>query len=277
MGTVYWAILGSPNAGKSSIVNGLVQAPWFGVSPKAQTTRKRLHGVVTSEQKNEQAVIMDTPGYHFFPGPLNDSMRKEIWEGLQESDHALLIIRSSEIWSQSLDDLLEFAGKKLRAVLLNCDSRYNPETLAKIPAHLPILSASPDQRMGELREFLWSFSDPEAPNLIDQDQVALESVRDLITEIGRAVLLDSLEREVPYETAIQIRQMDENEGRIYIDLVLNRKSHKPIVVGERGYKITAIREEFKRRLKKLLPKVELHLFVRVEPDWIKNKSKEFGF
>jgi GTP-binding protein Era len=272
------AIVGRPNAGKSTLINALVGAKVSIVTAVAQTTRNRILGVVN--RPDAQIVFMDTPGIHKPISHLNNQMMRYVRAALEDRDLALLIVDASAKFGKgdefALSLLKEYAPKTI--LLLNKIDR-----LAK-PRLLPLID-----RYSKLHEFeeiipisarggdgLQVLLDatvkllPEGPPLFPPDIYTDQPERFLAGEIIREKIIQQTQQEMPYVTAVLVDEFKESKTitRIRSTIVVERESQKPIVIGAGGQRIKQIGTAARLELEKLFPpKVFLELFVKVQPNW----------
>lgn len=280
-GTV--ALLGRPNAGKSTLVNALVGEVVAIVSEKPQTTRHRLTGVLTEERG--QIVLFDLPGVHRPLHRLNVTMMHVVRDTVAEVDAVVQLFDASQApgaGERFVVDLL--AGSETPVVLVpnKLDLGEARERLAErvawYQAQRPYAAVAPvsalsGEGLADLRATLFSLL-PEGAPLFDPSQPVVQSERFYVGELIREAMLAHLERELPFVTAVHVRAFEEEERprgallRIFADLVVERESQKAIVVGRGGRTVKAIGTAARERIERLLgARVFLDLQVRVEPRW----------
>lgn len=272
------AVVGRPNAGKSTVINALVGEKVSIVTAVPQTTRNRILGIVN--RPGAQIVCMDTPGIHKPLSRLNEQMMAFVRQALEERDLALLIVDASVPFGKGdqfvLNLLKEYQPKTILAL--------NKIDLIKKPRLLPLMD-----RYSKLLDFeeiipisalggagLSEITDaiiqrlPEGPQYFPPDTYTDQPERFLAGEIVREKIIRHTRQELPWATAVLIDRFEEGEmlTRIYATIVVERESQKPIVIGEGGKMIKRIGTEARRELETLFPpKVFLELHVRVEPEW----------
>ena len=275
------AVVGRPNAGKSTLVNRLVGQKIAIVTSKPQTTRNRIQGIVTKPQG--QIVFIDTPGLHEADSALGRQMMQEVAAALEGIDVLLLMVDASRMHSQADDLLLEkakrFRGKTILA-LNKVDRLPKPKLLPLIEAFaksfefaaiLPISALKGDGCEGLLDEIMKQL--PEGEPYFPEDQVTDQPERFLAAEIIREKAIQVMYHEVPYAL---IEKYEESPKLLRIEVVMNveRDSQKKILIGHKGEMLKKIGTEARKELESILgSKVYLGLFVKVAPDWRENPQK----
>ena len=273
------AVIGAPNAGKSTLVNAMVGQKVAIVSNKAQTTRARLLGVAL--QDKVQIILADTPGIFAPKRRLDRAMVAAAWEGAHEADAILLVVDSVKQRRHELEPLLE--GLKDRPerklLVLNKVDASKKEPLLALAQELTeavgfdevfFVSALSGDGVSELKTHLARMM-PEGPWHYPEDQVSDASERLLACEITREQLYRQLHEELPYDSAVRPESYTHRKDgsiEIHQQIVIARDSQKAIVLGKRGSKIQAIGEEARKELSEILgAKVHLFLHVKVEENW----------
>ncbi len=278
------AILGRPNAGKSTLVNRLAGQKIAIVTSKPQTTRNRIQGIVTKPQG--QIVFIDTPGLHEADSALGRQMMQEVAAALEGIDVLLLMVDASRIHPHADDLLLEkakrFRGKTILA-LNKVDRLPKPKLLPLIDvfakafefaAILPISAlhgAGCDELLEEILKQL-----PEGEPYFPEDQVTDQPERFLAAEIIREKAIQVMYHEVPYALAVLVEKYEETPKLLRIEAVMNveRDSQKKILIGHKGGMLKKIGTEARKELEAILgSKIYLGLFVKVAPDWRENPQK----
>ena len=288
------AVLGAPNAGKSTLVNALVGQKVAITSPKAQTTRARLLGIALAENaagqppRNEptQIVLADTPGIFAPRRRLDRAMVNAAWEGADEADAILLVVDPIKQRRHELMPLIETLAQRpeRKILVINKVDASKKEALLVLAQDLDaqakfdeifFVSALTGDGVDELKAHLASLM-PEGPWLYPEDQVSDASQRLLAAEITREQLYLQLREELPYDSAIRPEAYVERpDGSVEIrqQIVLGRESQKPIVLGKGGARIKAIGEAAREELSKLLgQKVHLFLHVKVQENWAEDRE-----
>ena len=272
------ALVGRPNAGKSTLINALVGAKVSIVTAVPQTTRNRILGVV--HRPEAQVVLMDTPGIHRPLSRLNEQMMRFVRQALEERDLAILIVDAAEKFGRgdqfAIDLLKEYGPRTILA--LNKIDRVPKRSLlplidryAKLHDFEEIFPIS--ALKGEaLEEMLGAIIDrlPEGPSYFPEDIYTDQPERFLASEIIREKVISQTRQELPYVTAVLLDSFEESETMTSIraTIVVERNSQKPIVIGAGGQRIKQIGTEARIELERLFPpKVFVELYVRVEPNW----------
>ena len=279
------AIVGRPNVGKSTLLNRLLGQKLAIVSPKPQTTRSRILGVVT--RPHAQVALLDTPGLHSARGGLNERLVEQALRTLAEADVALFLI---EAGSPAIDtatrkalDQVKAARKPTLLVINKIDAVPRPQLLPLIDrwrrehdfSEVYPLSALTGENVDGLFDAA-ARQLPEAPAMFPGDVWTDVPERDLCGELIREQILRQTEQEVPYSAAVIIEGFDESERevgprglvRIAATVLVERESQKAIVVGRGGARLKEIGTRAREQIEKLLGcKVFLELHVRVEKDW----------
>jgi GTPase len=278
------AIIGRPNAGKSTLLNRLVGQKVAIVTSKPQTTRNRIQGIVTRPQG--QIVFVDTPGLHEASTALNRQMMREVAAALEGIDVLLMMVDASRTLPHADSLLLEkgsrFAGKTILA-LNKTDRVPKPKLLPLMDAFaqafpfaalVPISAKRGDGCQPLLDEILKQL--PEGEPFFPEDQVTDQPERFLVGEIIREKAIDLTYHEVPHALAVIIDQFEESPKllRIHATLHVERDSQKKILIGHKGEMLKKIGTAARKELEALLgTKIFLEMFVKVVPDWRENPQK----
>jgi GTP-binding protein Era len=277
------AVIGAPNAGKSTLVNALVGQKVAIVSAKAQTTRARLMGIALEEtsQARTQIILADTPGIFAPKRRLDRAMVAAAWEGTSEADAILLVVDALRKKREGLEPILEsLANRPERKLLVlnKVDASAKEPLLAlaeelagKVPfEEVFFVSALTGDGVPELKARLAALM-PEGPWHFPEDQVSDASERLLAAEITREQLYRQLHDELPYDSAVRPEAyVQRKDGSVEIrqQIVIARESQKSIVLGKRGARIKAIGEAARKELSELLGQtVHLFLHVKVDENW----------
>ena len=279
----YVAIVGRPNAGKSTLINALVGTKVSIVTPEAQTTRNRILGIVN--RPDAQIVFMDTPGIHRPLSRLNEQMMTFVRQALSERDLVLLIVDASERFGRgdafALQLLKQYAPRTI--LLLNkIDVIAKPRLLPLIDQYSKLhefeeiipISARAGSGLEAVMEAVLKCL-PEGPQYYPVDMYTDQPERFLASEIIREKVIAHTRQELPYVTAVLIDDFEEGKTitNIHATIVVERDSQRPIIIGAGGQQIKQIGTEARKELEKLFPpKVFLELFVKVEPHWRDNQA-----
>jgi GTP-binding protein Era len=272
------AVVGRPNAGKSTLVNALVGTKVSIVTAVPQTTRNRILGIVN--RPSAQIVLMDTPGIHRPLSRLNEQMMTFVRQALTERDLAVLIVDASERFGHgdefAVGLLKEYAPRTILA-LNKIDRIKKPQLLPLIERYSQLynfeeimpISALRQEGLTELLDAIVGLL-PEGPQYFPPDMYTDQPERFLASEIVREKVILHTRQELPYATAVVIDHFEEGESitRIHASIVVERESQKPIIIGSGGDMLKQIGSEARRELERLFPpKVFLELYVKVEPHW----------
>ncbi len=277
------AVLGAPNAGKSTLVNRLVGAKVSIVSAKVQTTRNRVLGIV--RQGPAQIVFIDTPGIFKPRRRLDRAMVASAWEGARDSDAILLLVDSGLCIRKGLDrdtkNIIDgLRERKSEAVLvLNKVDKANKDKLLALAGELNdeglfsavfMISATKGDGVGDLMDYLAAGA-AEGPWHFPEDQISDQPERFIAAEITREQLYHQLHQELPYATHVETEKWeDRKDGSIRINQVIfvEKASQKGIVLGNKGARIKSIGEKARKELEDLFGcRVHLFLFIKVRSDW----------
>src|SRR6202158_5984767 len=280
------AVVGRPNAGKSTLVNRLVGQKIAIVTSKPQTTRNRIQGIVTKPQG--QIVFIDTPGLHEADSALGRQMMQEVAAALEGIDVLLLMVDASRMHPHADDLLLEkakrFRGKTILA-LNKVDRLPKPKLLPLIDsfskafefsAIVPISALKGSGCDGLLDEIMKQL--PEGAPHFPEDQVTDQPERFLAAEIIREKAMQVMYHEVPYALAVVVEKFEELPKLLRIEAVMNveRDSQKKILIGHKGQVLKKIGTEARNELETIFDvKIYLGLFVKVVPDW-RGKPPQVG-
>jgi len=279
------AIVGRPNVGKSTLLNRLLGQKLAIVSPKPQTTRSRILGVVT--RPGAQVALLDTPGLHAARGGLNARMVQQALQTLDGADAALFLI---EAGSPGIDAAMRKALEQVKAarkptllVINKIDALPRAQLLPLIDrwrrehdwTEVYPLSALTGENVEGLLDAVARHL-PEGPPLFPEDKWTDVPERDLSAELVREQILHQTEQEVPYSAAVVVEEFDESERavgprgltRISATVLVERDSQKAILIGRGGARLKEIGTKARQQIEKLLGcKVFLQLHVKVEKDW----------
>ncbi len=282
------ALLGPPNAGKSTLLNRLLGEKLAIVTAKPQTTRSRILGILTLP--GAQLMLHDTPGLHESASRLNTVMNESVAEAIRDCDVGVLLMDRSRGWTPIHDRLLtdlRASRKPFVLVGTKSDLRDHPE-LAWPPAPLAkdesavSISGLTGQGVPELIETLVQTL-PESPALYPEEELTDRPLRWLCGELIREAVFQCLEQELPYAMAVEVVDFDESRRDrvvIHANLLVERDSQKRIVVGSGGRTVKGIGMRSRKAIEALLgTRVHLQLFVKVDPKWLKSAQRihELGY
>jgi len=282
--TAMVAIIGAPNAGKSTLVNQLVGLKVAIVSHKVQTTRARMMGVVT--ENDTQLVLIDTPGIFKPKRRLDRAMVAAAWGGLDDVDAAVLLIDAVKGLDDNTRDIIaSLKSRTLKALFLclnKTDALKQPEKLLQLteeithslePAACFMISALTGDGVEDLRQAL-SACAQKTPWLFPEDQVTDVNYQLLAAELTREQIYARLHQELPYALSVETEDWRIEKQRIFIRQVIlvSRDSQKGIVIGKGGSQLKTIGSEARKGMEALFErKVHLELFVKVEPRWSEDR------
>ncbi|SBV94808.1 GTPase Era [uncultured delta proteobacterium] len=287
------AIMGPPNAGKSTLLNALLGQKVAIVTPKAQTTRNRITGILSGP--DAQVIFMDTPGIHTTRGKMNRLMSQTAWEASKDADilmvmlDAELYLRRPEYMEKDIKPLLEAIRAETRPVLVLANkvdligdkSRLLP-LMEQLHETWPLAELFPVSALNEvgLDGLLAKIKKdlPEGPAQFPEDQLSTVPVRFMAAESIREKLFINLHQELPYAIAVDIENWEEDPERnltiINAAIYVMRPSQKAIVIGKGGANLKKIGQAARLEIADILgTKVHLELWVKVREDW----TEDMGF
>jgi len=284
------AVVGAPNAGKSTLVNALVGQKVAIVSPKAQTTRTRLMGIAILGEA--QILLLDTPGIFQPRRRLDRAMVAAAWAGAANADLIALVVDAKSGLSARIEAMLDTlkARREPKILVLNKVDLVKKEDLlvlaSRLAERLPfeqvfMISATSGDGVADLKAAL-AARVPEGPWHFPEDQVSDASERLAATEVTREQLYLQLHAELPYASAVETEKYeDRSDGSVAIhqQILVARATQKAIVLGKGGTRIKAIGEAARKELEALMGrKVHLFLHVKVKPDWEEDRGlyREIG-
>ena len=282
-------IIGSPNVGKSTLMNQLVGEKLSIITSKMQTTRHRIMGMVNEE--NYQIVFSDTPGIIDPAYRLHVNMMKLVSEALKDADVILMVTDIYEDPTKMEERLIQINQMTVPTLLLlNKIDQSEQKTLEKLvnqwKIKLPKAEILPISALHNMSlEFIfpkiveWL---PENPPYFDKDQLTNKSMRFFVSEIIREKILKIYQKEVPYSCEVTVEEYKEEEKivRIRANIMVSRTSQKSIVIGHQGKKIKKLGIESRSDIESFISKkVHLELFVKVDRDWRdkEGKLKKYGY
>jgi GTP-binding protein Era len=281
------AVIGAPNAGKSTLVNALVGQKVAIVSPKAQTTRARLMGIAIADQT--QILLVDTPGIFAPKRRLDRAMVAAAWTGAGDADLIVLVIDASERVRDEILKGLEKREHPLFLALNKVDLVKKPQLLALAaeltqrlnPDKVFMISATQGNGVADLKQALADVM-PSGPWLYPEDEVSDATDRMIAAELTREQLVNQLHQELPYATAIETETWEDRpDGSTEIrqQILVERDSQKAIVIGKGGQRLKSIGAAARAQISQHLGRtVHLYLHVKVNPKWDEDRSlyREIG-
>ncbi len=281
------ALIGEPNAGKSTLLNQMVGAKVSIVTHKVQTTRARIRGVAMEGQS--QLVFVDTPGVFQPRRRLDRAMVAAAWSGAADADIVVLLIEAhrgiTEGVKSILENLEEIAQGRPIALAINKIDRVKAETLLRLTKEMNegfdfietfMISAEKGHGVSGLREWL-AETLPTGPWLYPEDQIADLPLRMIAAEMTREKLTLRLHQELPYQMTVETENWEERkDGSCKIDqlIYVQRDGHKGIVLGNKGETIKKISQEAREEMTEFLGrKVHLFLKVKVRANWLEDSER----
>ncbi len=273
----YVAVVGLPNAGKSSLVNALVKEKVAIVSSKPQTTRDNIMGIVSTD--NYQIVLVDTPGVHHSKNALDKAMMKNVRSAVNGVDLILYLIDGTTMPSKEEKEYIAHLEVPTKVIKTKIDLK----NLKNFDCDLAI-STKTGENLDQLKNMILNYLPSyESKHYIFQpDYYTDKSIKFLIAEEIREKALEILHQEIPHGIALEITRFVEDKNLVHIDadLICENERHKGIIIGKNGQTLKKIGEQARASAEELLSKkVMLNIFVRVEKDWRSKpeKLKNLGY
>lgn len=278
------AVIGAPNAGKSTLVNALVGQKVAIVSPKAQTTRARLMGIAI--EGTSQILLVDTPGIFSPKRRLDRAMVKAAWEGAESADRLVLVVDAAATIGQRVETVLEGIEGRPEAKILVLNKvdiakkgdllKLATELSARLqPEQVFMVSATSGDGVADVKKHL-AAAMPEGPWHYPEDQLSDATDRMVAAELTREQLYLQLHAELPYASAVETEKWEERKDGstvIHQQILIERDSQKAIILGKGGSKLKAIGAAAREAIGEHLGrKVHLFLHVKVNPRWSEDKT-----
>jgi len=284
----YVAIIGKPNVGKSTLLNRLLNMKISAVTAKPQTTRHRLHGILTEDEY--QACFIDTPGIIEPEYELQALMVKQIKTAIADAD---VIVFMVDPWSKNANTHLKYAASSKQTpiivVINKIDLVAKPDLLPLIDefkntgaSEIVPISALNGEGVADLKQLILEYL-PEGEFIYPVDEVSDAPERFFVADLIREKIFEIFKKEIPYASCVLIDDFKEREkGKDYIRAVIyvERQSQKAILIGKHGAALKEVGEKARREIENFLGKpVFLELWVKVKEKWRKNKKflKELGY
>ena len=282
------AVVGKPNAGKSTLLNWLIGEKIMLVSHKANATRKRLKGILM--HNDAQIILVDTPGLQTGKKLLNEYMLSEAVKALQDADLTLFIAdgRTAE---RDYAEHMELAGDKPHILLVNKIDMLQKERLVqtldglnsgnkKFLELIPI-SATKEKGGKQILDSIVKYL-PDSPYLYDPEFLTDQTIREIYKEIIREELFNGLSDEIPYETEVVINKIHESDtfDKVEATIIANKDSQKAMIIGKGGQTIKRIGTRARIALERFSQKkIHLELFVKTSKNWVTSKQElaEYGY
>jgi GTP-binding protein Era len=281
----YVALIGAPNAGKSTLVNALVGAKVSIVTRKVQTTRALMRGIAM--EGATQIIFVDTPGIFSPKRRLEKAMVTTAWGGAGDADVVAMLVDARKGVDEEVEAILGRLGelKKRKVLVLNKVDTVDRPALLKLAADLNarhdfvetfMVSALTGDGVGKVRERLAAMM-PEGPWLYPEDEVSDAPLRVLAAEITREKLFERLHDEIPYQSTVETDQwktMKDGSARVEQTIFVMRETQRRIVLGKGGQTIKGIGEAARKEISEAADtKVHLFLFVKVRENWIEDPAR----
>lgn len=288
MKTGFVNIFGRPNAGKSTLLNALMGEKMAIVSPKVQTTRHRIKAILT--EKEYQIVFSDTPGIIEPKYKLHEKMMQAVKGALEDADVALLIADVNENWEEA-NTIFEALKLKVPAIIvINKIDKASQEKIKEATDFFSdkrycgsVVTISAASGIN-IKKFLKPILEllPEGEPFYPGEDITDLPTKFFVSELIREKIYELLSDEIPYQTAVLVREYKEKTTlvKIVADIIVHRETQKGILIGDKGSMIKKIGTEARTEIEKFLQqKTFLELFVKVKPKWRENEMqlKEYGY
>lgn len=278
------AIVGKPNAGKSSLINAIIKEKVSIVSPRPQTTRNNILGIYNTNES--QIVFVDTPGLNISHTGLDDYMQKSIKGAVTDVSAVVLALDITKAISKQETDLIEKYNKNNIPVVVALtkidlvDDKKVFETLSKFSCYsdkceVVPLSSLKNRNVETLIDVVEKFLPlvDDSQRYFEEDIYTDKPLRFIVAEVIREKALYYLDKEIPHGIAVMILNYDEQENIINIDadIVCDKDSHKAIILGKQGSMLKKIGHSARVSIQKIVQKkVNLNIFIKVKPNWKNN-------
>ncbi|UZP66234.1 GTPase Era [Desulfovibrio mangrovi] len=285
------AMMGPPNAGKSTMLNAFLGQKVAIVTPKPQTTRNQISGILS--RPDAQIIFMDTPGIHQLRGKMNKMLLQTAWQAMSGADVVMVVldsdlyIRKPEFFENDIEPLSEAILNESRPVVVAVNkvdlfrdkSKMLPflERLSKLWPNAEVVPVSAKNADGltKILDYIKSKL-PVSPPLYPADQLSTMPMRFMAAEVVREKLFLDLRQELPYYTAVEIEKWDDTGDRIYVNAIIYvaRKTHKAMVIGKGGQTLKSVGTAARKELQEMTgKKVHLELWVKIREGW----TEDIGF
>ncbi len=288
-------IIGRPNVGKSTLLNGIIGEKIAIMSNKPQTTRHKITGVYNDDES--QIIFVDTPGIHKPKNKLGDYMVNSAKSAVNDVDVVILMVDHSLKIGPGDEYLLEFieAAKVDVILVINKVDLISPDAFKSIfevysnyPFIKQIMGLSASQGLG-INDLINTIKSklPEGPAFYPVDHMTDQTERTIVSEIVREKVLMYIDDEIPHGVAVEVQSMKQRKNKaneelydIEVEIICEKQSHKGIIIGKEGRKLKGIGKSARQDIEKLLQtKVNLQLFVKVREGWRDNSNflKNLGY
>jgi GTPase len=281
-------IFGKPNAGKSTLLNALMGEKLAIVSPKVQTTRHRIKGILTTDQY--QIIFSDTPGIIDPKYKLHEKMMQAVKSALEDADLALLLVDINENWREA-DEIFSLLRLKVPALLIinkmdRAAKEKQEEAISffkekKYVKEIMLVSALNGSQVQVLLNRIIELL-PEGEAFYGEDEISDLPTKFFVAEIIREKIYALFEDEIPYQATVIVNEFKQKSTLVKIraEIIVQRESQKAIIIGDGGKMIKQIGSEARKEIEQFIDqKVFLELFVKVRPKWRENELflKEYGY
>ncbi|GFM36361.1 GTPase Era [Desulfovibrio psychrotolerans] len=285
------AMMGPPNAGKSTLLNAFLGQKVAIVTPKPQTTRHQISGILS--RPDSQIIFMDTPGIHQLRGKMNKLLLQTAWQAMSGADVVMVVldsdlyIRKPDFFDNDIEPLSEAILNETRpvAVVVNKVDLFRDkakmlpllERLSKLWPNAEVFPVSAKNADGltAVLQFIQSRL-PVSPPLYPADQLSTMPLRFMAAEVVREKLFLDLRQELPYYTAVEIEKWEDTGDRIIVNAIIYvaRKTHKAMVIGKGGQNLKSVGTAARKELQEMTgKKVHLELWVKIREGW----TEDIGF
>ena len=271
----YVAVLGQPNAGKSSLVNFIVGEEVAIVSHRRQTTRNSILGIKT--EKDFQIVFVDTPGIHHSQNKLDKFMMKNVRSAIAGADAILYLFDGTKPLEEEEKEYIDMLKSKNEHVFL-VQTKADKKQL-KFDFDTYNISVKDGREVDRLLNDVASVL-PERELIYDEDLYTDKSVSFLVKEKVRGFLLNNIDQEIPHGVAVVVEKFEELEDivNIEIEIVCEREQHKGIIIGKGGSTLKKLGQETRKYVEDLMQKkCFVKLFVKVDKDWRDKNISQYGY
>ena len=271
----YVAVLGRPNAGKSSLINRIVGEEVAIVTKRQQTTRNNILGIANGE--NFQIIFIDTPGIHHSKNKLDKFMMKNVRSAISTADVVVYLIDASREVDEEEQDYIKMLGEKAEKLIVVLN-KVDKKLVANVNADIKISvleNLNVDKLIEKIVEYL-----PENDRIYGEDEYTDKSINFLICEHIRGILLSKLDNEIPHGIAVVVEKMSEREDKVSMDIsiIAEKERHKGIIIGKNGALIKEVGISARKYAEELFGKqVVLHLFVKVDENWRDLAVSKYGY
>ena len=271
----YVAVLGRPNAGKSSLINRIVGEEVAIVTKRQQTTRNNILGIANGE--NFQIIFIDTPGIHHSKNKLDKFMMKNVRSALSTADVVIYLIDASREVDEEEQDYIKMLSEKAEKLIVVLN-KVDKKLVANVNADIKISvleNLNIDKLIEKIVEYL-----PENDRIYGEDEYTDKSINFLVCEHIRGILLSKLDNEIPHGIAVVAEKMNEREDNVSMDIsiIAEKERHKGIIIGKNGALIKEVGISARKYAEELFGKqVVLHLFVKVDENWRDLAVSKYGY